>query len=373
MNTELTYSTPEEEGVSSEYIINFLNEMEKREAEIHGIMILRNNKVIFEAYNEPYRKEIPHIVHSFTKCFTNTAAGIAYTKGLIKLEDKVLDYFPEYREGANEYLQKLTIRNLLTMRSGQERSIGGNEWRPLKTSWLDAYFKVPFVKEPGSEFMYSSGNSYITSAIVQRITGKTCHQLIEEELAPYIGLEKFSWGESPEGICSGGNGVSITVEGMARLGLLYLNQGKWGEKQLLSADWVNLALGKKDPQPRKAGEKDYNFHWTHTGDIWCADGMFGQTCAIVPEQNMVIAITAADSNYLETELIQKEILDPMKEERNLSEKMWNVLKNKGLRMSLENKNRSVSNRLISENRKMEIDTVENEDRIEMSMSGIFRR
>ena len=364
MNKELTYSTPEEEGVSSEYIINFLNEMEKREAEIHGIMILKNNKVIFEAYNEPYRKEIPHIVHSFTKCFTNTAAGIAYTKGLIKLEDKVLDYFPEYREEANEYLQELTIRNLLTMRSGQERSIGGNEWRPLKTSWLDAYFKVPFVKEPGSEFMYSSGNSYITSAIVQRITGKTCHQLIEEELAPYIGLEKFSWGESPEGICSGGNGVSITVEGMARLGLLYLNQGKWGEKQLLSADWVNLALGKKDPQPRKAGEKDYNFHWTHTGDIWCADGMFGQTCAIVPEQNMVIAITAADSNYLETELIQKEVLDPMKEERNLSEKMWNVLKNKGLRMSLENKNRSVSNKMVSGNRKIEMEPFENEDKIE---------
>ena len=322
MNKELTYSTPEEEGVSSEYIINFLNEMEKREAEIHGIMILKNNKVIFEAYNEPYRKEIPHIVHSFTKCFTNTAAGIAYTKGLIKLEDKVLDYFPEYREGANKYLQKLTIRNLLTMRSGQERSIGGNEWRPLKTSWLDAYFKVPFVKEPGSEFMYSSGNSYITSAIVQRITGKTCHQLIEEELAPYIGLEKFSWGESPEGICSGGNGVSIT------------------------------------------GEKEYNFHWIHTGDIWCADGMFGQTCAIVPEQNMVIAITTADSNYLETELIQKEILDPMKEERNLSEKMWNVLKNKGLRMSLENKNRSVINRLISGNRKIEMVPFENEDKIE---------
>ena len=52
MNKELTYSTQEEEGVSSEYIINFLNEMEKRAAEIHGIMILKNNKVIFEAYNE---------------------------------------------------------------------------------------------------------------------------------------------------------------------------------------------------------------------------------------------------------------------------------------------------------------------------------
>ena len=72
--------------------------------------------------------------------FTNTAAGIAYTKGLIKLEDKVLDYFPEYREEANEYLQKLTIRNLLTMRSGQERSIGGNEWRPFKNQLAGCIF-----------------------------------------------------------------------------------------------------------------------------------------------------------------------------------------------------------------------------------------
>ena len=117
---------------------------------------------------------------------------------------------------------------------------------------------------------------------------------------------------------------------------------------------------KKDPQPRKAGEKDYNFHWTHTGDIWCSDGMFGQTCAIIPEQNMVIAITTADSNYLETELIQKEILDPMKEERNFAEKMWNVLKNKGLRMSLENKNRSVSNKMVSGNRKIEMEPLETE-------------
>ena len=132
--------------------------------------------------------------------------------------------------------------------------------------------------------------------------------------------------------------MSITVEGIARLGLLYLNHGKWDEKQLLNPEWVELALGKKNPQPRKEGEKEYNFHWIHTGDIWCADGMFGQTCAIVPEQ--------------------------MKEERNLSEKMWNVLKNKGLRMSLENKNRSVINRLISGNRKIEMVPFENEDKIE---------
>ena len=88
---------------------------------------------------------------------------------------------------------------------------------------------------------------------------------------------------------------------------------------------------------------------------------------------MVIAITTADSNYLETELIQKEILDPMKEERNFAEKMWNVLKNKGLRMSLENKNRSVSNKMVSGNREIEMEPFENEDRIEKTGLEFFRR
>lgn len=343
MKTELRYSWPSAEGVNPEYIVNFLNACEKADSEIHGIMIARHGNVIFEAYNAPYAAEIPHIMHSFTKTLTNTAVALAYDDGLLDLDNPILKYFPEYEPEANEYLKKCTIRNMITMRNGQERSVGGNEWRPLKTSWKDAYFKIPFDKEPGKTFMYSSGNSYILSYIVQKLTGKTCRELVQERVGKEIGLTDFPWMLSPEGVCSGGNGVSLTTGDMLRIGLLYLNKGKWNGKQLISEEWIDHALGYTDPLDPVDGLQ-YNFHWDHAGDIWAARGMFGQTCGLVPALDMVFAVTAADSGYQAMKLFQKEVIDPVKENdgRLITDgTMDDVLKQKALRMTLEGKNCSV--------------------------------
>ena len=259
MKNELERSFPSQEGINPEYIIDFLNACEKAETEIHGIMIARHGKVVFEAYNSPYAADIPHIMHSFTKILTNTAVALAYTDGLLALDDPILKYFPEYRKNANKYLSACTIRNMITMRNGQQRSIGGNEWRPLKSSWKDAYFQVPFDKKPGEVYMYSSGNSYILSYIVQKLEKKTCRELIWERIGKKIGLTEFSWMLSPEGVCSGGNGVSLTVEDMLRIGLLYLNKGKWKGEQLISRQWIDYAMGYLDPIPPENGLQ-YNFH-----------------------------------------------------------------------------------------------------------------
>lgn len=355
MNKELIGSYPEAEGMASEFLINFLNEAEKTGSEIHGIMFLMHGKVIFEAYNAPYAKEIPHIMHSFTKCLTNMALGLAYSRGLVALEAPVLTYLPEYAEGANEYLRAVTIEDLITMRSGQQRSIGGNEWRPLKSSWLDAYFSVPFVKQPGREFLYSSGNSYVLSAIVQRVTGKTCSEYIKETITETIGLSDFDWMLSPEGICSGGNGVSLTVEDMARIGLLYLNGGEWQGQQLLKAEWVKRSLGNWDIDRQEKTRTAYNYHWEHKGDIWASMGMFGQACVIVPAMDMVVAMTAADGKNIFLKILQEQIITPWKKQQrgilqeNTSQdngrrkcvEMKDILYQKGLRMTLESRNRSV--------------------------------
>lgn len=348
MGKRLEYSYPEKEGIDSRLIINFLNEAEKAGGELHGIMIIVHDKVIFEAYNAPYSADIPHIMHSFTKCLTNTAVGLAYTNGLLKLNDPILQYFPEYSEHATEYLKHATIRSLITMRSGQERSIGGNEWRPLKSSWLEAYFQVPFDKEPGSQYMYSSGNSYILSAIVQRVTGKTCREYLWEHVTSKIGTRDFDWMLSPEGICSGGNGVSLTVEDMARIGLLYLNYGAWEGKQLLSREWTELSLGLKEPIIPEKHVPEYNFHWEHTGDMWAAKGMFGQTCALIPAMDMVVAYTAADAGYVLSDILQREVLDKVKQGCQTDEANWEILKNKGLCMTLRGKHVSVPGHMIPE-------------------------
>ena len=344
MKNELERWFPSQEGINPEYIIDFLNACEKAETEIHGIMIARHGKVVFEAYNSPYAADIPHIMHSFTKILTNTAVALAYTDGLLALDDPILKYFPEYRKNANKYLSACTIRNMITMRNGQQRSIGGNEWRPLKSSWKDAYFQVPFDKKPGEVYMYSSGNSYILSYIVQKLEKKTCRELIWERIGKKIGLTEFSWMLSPEGVCSGGNGVSLTVEDMLRIGLLYLNKGKWKGEQLISRQWIDYAMGYLDPIPPENGLQ-YNFHWDHIDDIWAGRGMFGQICGQVPKLDMVFAMTAADEHYTAMRLFQTEIVDKVKADQETN---WEnasvkdeILTQKGLRMTLEGKNASV--------------------------------
>ena len=344
MRQELERSLPFREGIRPEYIINFLNACEKAESEIHGIMIACHGNVIFEAYNAPYKADIPHIMHSFTKIVTNTAAALAYGDGLLNLDDPILKFFPEYAENANEYLRACTIRNLITMRSGQQRSIGGNE---LKSSWKDAYFKVPFDKEPGEVYMYSSGNSYILSYIVQLLEKKTCRELIWERVGKKIGLTEFPWMMSPEGVCSGGNGVSLTTEDMLRIGLLYLNKGRWQGEQLIPEKWVDYAMGYADPIPPVDGLQ-YNYHWEHTEDIWAGRGMFGQTCGLVPALDMVFAITAADEHYAAMKLFQREIVDKVKANEEVLQddhKMAEILRQKGLCMTLEGKNISVKNHI----------------------------
>ncbi len=332
----LIHTSPLVEGINPRYIINFLNACELAGSELHGILIARNNHVIFEAYNEPYRRDIPHIMHSFTKLLTNTAFALAYDDGLVSLDDPLLKYFPEYADNANAYLKACTLHNMITMRNGQERSIGGNEWRPLKTSWKDAYFQVPFDKQPGSTFMYSSGNSYILSYIVQMVTGKTAHELFWERIGSRIGMNEFTWMRSPEGVCSGGNGVMLTAEDMLRIGLLYANKGKWNGQQLISEKWIEEAFGLTHPIAPIDGVQ-YNFHWEKKGDIYSAKGMFGQVVGIAPAQNIVFAFTAADQHYCNDVLFQKEVVDPLKAGEPVPEEdraLESILVHKGLRMTL---------------------------------------
>ena len=130
----LPRSLPEKEGIQSGRILRLLNTFEEEGYELHSMMIAVNGKVITECHNLPYGPEYPHILHSLTKCFTNTAVGIAYSKGLLHLEDRVIDYFPEdIPSDPGENLSQMRILDLITMRSGQSRGIGGNEWRPLKS------------------------------------------------------------------------------------------------------------------------------------------------------------------------------------------------------------------------------------------------
>ncbi len=328
---------PEEKGISSLYVIDMLDEFDKRGIELHSVIIAVEGQVVFEGHYNPYKPEIPYIIHSLTKLFTNIAAGMAYTEGKLKLTDTVADYFPDkLPKDACDNLKAMTAKDLITMRSGHGREISGNEWRPLKTSWIDAFMKEPVPHTPGTKYIYSSGNSYMLSAMVQKATGKTCEALLQDTLLEKLGMGNFSWQKSPEGVCSGGNGVMATPEDILKIGVLYLQKGMWKGERLLTEEWCDLALGFKGGF--SDNQTKYGFHWWDRGGAYSAMGVFGQILTIVPDLNMAIIMTGgtgagmdAIHEVINEKLIAKTLAD---KDRRYEPTYAAALKTKGERLNV---------------------------------------
>ncbi len=285
-------SAPAEKGISVDYIWNMLDQLDKQSIELHGLAIAVDGNVIFDAYWAPYDEDTPHIVHSLTKLYLNSAALVAVSEGYLALDTRMIDVLPEYvsEDGPLENQDKVTVANLLTMTAGYGRMISGSEWRPLKTSWLKAFFAEPIPYEPGTHYQYSSGNPYAVSAMIQKVTDMTAEDYLMKSGFSALKLRNFCWDKSPEGISSGGNGVTCTVEDMLKVGQLYLNNGIWDGQQILQPEVVDVALGRVQVTP---AEGSYKCHWTETdtGDF-TAGGSYGQKVVLVPELNMVISCTA---------------------------------------------------------------------------------
>lgn len=291
---KLPRATPEEKGVSSEYILRTINAMEDQGIEIHSLVIAVDDEVIFDGYYYPYGPEHPHIMFSLTKLFTNAAVGVAVTDGQLALDDYVVDAFPEMvPEDASDNLKAMQLKHLITMTNGHGRMISGSELRPMTTSWLEHLMKEPVEYEPGTYYLYNSGSSVLASGMVTQATGMTCEEVLLKTGFGDLGMEHFSWDVGPDGINAGHGGVKITTEDILKVGVLYMNLGQWNGKQILSEEWCRYAIG-LDKILEDQGT--YAFHWTDMEDgAYTAGGSYGQTLCIVPALNMTIAVTAGTS------------------------------------------------------------------------------
>ena len=149
----------------------------------------------------------------------------------------MISFYPEHApKEPTEYQKEMTVRDLITMRSGMDKDINGSEFRTIKTSWIERYFQQPVPYKPGTHYFYCSGNTFMTSAIVQKVTGKTAHDVINETIVPALGMRPFTWTKSPEGICSGNSGISLCAEDILKFGMLYLNHGEWNGEQIIARD-----------------------------------------------------------------------------------------------------------------------------------------
>jgi CubicO group peptidase (beta-lactamase class C family) len=302
IDNKLPRSTPEAEGVSSEAILKFVETADTAVKEIHSFMLLRHGKVIAEAWWNPYQPDLKHTMYSLSKSFTSTAVGFAVTEKLLKLDDKVISFFPnDLPDTISPFLEKLTVRHLLTMSVGQDPDPTGKV-RGNPDNWVKMFLSTPIVNEPGTKFLYNSLATYMCSAIVQKVTGQKVIDYLTPRFFVPLGIEGIDWEVNNQGINTGGWGLRLKTEDIARAGQFYLQKGMWNGKQILPEEWIEEATSAKIDQapdmPKvKKDSSDwvqgycYQF-WRCRNNAFRGDGAAGQYMIVLPEQDAVIAITS---------------------------------------------------------------------------------
>lgn len=303
--TRLPRSSPEAQGVRSEGILDFLKALAASKHEFHSFMMLRHGHVIAEGWWSPYQSNLNHMLYSLSKSFTSTAIGLARTEAKLTVDDSVTSFFPDkLPTDISDNLRSLKIKHLLTMSVGHAQDSTPSITKEV--DWVKAFLALPIAHQPGTEFLYNSGATYMLSAIVQKVTGQKVMDYLTPRLFVPLGIEGMTWETCPLGINTGGWGLSLPTEALAKFGQLYLQQGSWNGRQILPADWVQEATTFKIQQPGTDLEKQkresewhqgycYQF-WRCRHNAFRGDGALGQFTIVMPDQETVVAITSESPN-----------------------------------------------------------------------------
>ena len=288
--TFLSRSTPEQEGLLSADMLAFLDTvMTQKDTDVHGLMVLRNGKVIAEKYNEPWAAQYGHTLYSCSKTFTGVAVGLAIEDSLLTLDTRLVDILSDMMpDSIAPGIDSITVEHLLTMTPGFPVD---TQMRTVQNEWVKAYCSQVLASPPGTLFAYDSIDSYLLSAMVQRVYGRTILQLLRERIFTPLGITQVYWEESPEGISCGGWGLYMQLESMAKFGQLLLQKGNWEGQQLIAQEWIEQMM---QPYAGKPGsDTRYGYHiWImpYPGMVRC-DGAYGQYIIVIPDRQMVVAMT----------------------------------------------------------------------------------
>jgi CubicO group peptidase (beta-lactamase class C family) len=283
----LLRAAPEAQGIDSAAILTFLDDIAASGFEVQSFMLWRHGHVVAEGWWAPYRADRIHMMHSLTKSVTACAVGMAIADGKFKLGDKVVSFFPEHLPPVvSDNLAAMTVEDLLTMRTGHASMTSGSVWRPIKTSWIAEFFKIPVVTPPGTKFVYTSAATYMLSAIVTRTTGQAVADYLKPRLFDPLGISGYQWPAGPEGISPGANGLSWKTADALKLGILHVQDGMWNGQPILAKSWTDAVQ-----YPHVKDTYGYQW-WLGPDGAYLADGLFTQLSIVFPRQNAVMAITA---------------------------------------------------------------------------------
>ncbi|MEV0563356.1 serine hydrolase [Dactylosporangium sp. NPDC050588] len=265
---------------------------------VHSFVLLRGGRTVAEGAWHPYELDQPQTLYSLSKSFTSMAVGLAVADGLLSVDDLVEDHLP----GGD--LRGMRVRHLLTMTTGHDSESGDSMAADPDDDWVRGFLRHPVVHEPGTRFVYNSGATYALSAIVQRRTGETVLDYLRPRLFEPLGFGPATWETCPRGIVTGGWGLTLRTRDLAAFGQLCLQRGRWQDRQLVPAEWIDAATAEQVPNVDPTGSQEsldwqqgYGFQfWRCRHDAYRGDGAFGQFIVVSPRLDTVVAVTSGTTD-----------------------------------------------------------------------------
>jgi CubicO group peptidase (beta-lactamase class C family) len=290
---------------------------DKTYPKIDAIVVKQGDKIIIEEYFNGFKKDTHHDTRSSFKSITSLLAGIAIDKKLMALDDNLGRFFPELK---NEAKRKITVQNLLEMRSGlnceEFYDIGPEcEDKMSETQdWVAYCLGVDLIREPGLNWSYNSNEPMLIGAIIAQASGMSVMEFAKQNLFLPLGIKDYKWTVSPKGQATTAGSFYIKPTDMLKIIDLVKNKGNWEGKQIVSADWIKTSTNchipidfsfvrySKMPNAKYESAR-YGFFWykenlkykdTNT-EVLFASGNGGQYMMWVPEYNLTAVFTG--SNY----------------------------------------------------------------------------
>lgn len=294
MTTLLPRSRPEDQGIPSAALARLVGALDGID-HVHTLTVVRHGHVVAETTWAPYDRDLPHALYSVSKSFTAVAVGLAVSEGRFGVDDRVIDLLPDAAPAViTDRLASLRVRHLLTMSTGH-----AEEPRDWGEDWSATLLAAELAYDPGTHWLYNTPATYALSEIVQRRTGLRLSEYLRPRLFEPLGFADPWWEQSPTGVDTGGFGLMLRAEELAAFGQLLLQRGRWHGRELVPAEWIDLATSAHISNGTGEGDwsRGYGFQfWRCRHDAYRADGAFGQYVVVMPEHDAVIAMTGGLSD-----------------------------------------------------------------------------
>jgi CubicO group peptidase (beta-lactamase class C family) len=265
---------------------------------LRSLVVAQNGKTLVEYFAKGTTVGRVTNVKSVSKSVVSTLVGIAIERRLIpSVRQPIATYFPELARDEDPRKRRVTIEDLLTMRSGLITTSFDNygAWVSSR-NWVEYVLRRPMVADPGEDMEYSTGNTHLLSAILTKATKQSTWAFAQQQLGAPLGFTVSRWPRDPQGIYFGGNDMLLSPGQMLSIGQLYLDRGRAGSRQIVPSAWVDASctgLGRSRFNP----DQTYGYGWwsrDFAGREGCfAWGYGGQYIIVFRESNLVVVTTSS--------------------------------------------------------------------------------